>query len=148
MTAPTHTDERIHDHIKDLNGQIARCDSKASLLLALTGTSLAGVVSVAANARPAAAALTVGSLGAALLFTATMLLLAVVRPNTTGPGWPRWPEMNDTELDAALHVIPRLPEARTLAALARRKYQGVRRAVDCTRAGLALLALAGVLAAR
>lgn len=91
MTAPTHTDERIHDHIKDLNSQIARCDSKASLLLALTGTSLAGVVSVAANARPGAAALTVGSLGAALLFTATMLLLAVVRPNTTGPGWPRWP---------------------------------------------------------
>lgn len=155
MTAPTthapdpatgaETAERIHDHINQLNTMIGRCDTKASLLLALTGTSLAGIISVAANTQPPGLALAVGAAGAALLLAAVQILLTVVRPNTDGPGWPRWPELDDPQLAAALTAERRLDEARTLARLARRKFAGVRRAVDCTRLGLLLLALAGVL---
>ncbi|MGW2384440.1 Pycsar system effector family protein [Streptomyces sp. NPDC001658] len=153
MTAPTtpvpavDTADRIHDHINQLNTMIGRCDTKAALLLALTGTSLAGITSVAASTRPPVLVLTVGAAGAALLLAAVLILLTVVRPNTDGPGWPRWPELDDPQLAAALAAERRLDEARTLARLARRKFAGVRRAVDCTRLGLLLLALAGVLAA-
>lgn len=156
MTAPTTpapapadgaTAERIHDHINQINGMIGRCDTKASLLLALTGTSLAGIISVAATTRPPAPVLAVGAAGAALLLAAVQILLTVVRPNTDGPGWPRWPEMTDTQLTTALTAEARLDEARTLARLARRKFAGVRCAVDCTRTGLLLLASAGILAA-
>ena len=135
----------VRDHLKDLTAQIARCDSKASLLLALTGTSLAGAFSVAASTHPGTPALAVGVIGATLLLAATLLLLAVVRPNLTGPGWPRWPAMNDNELHNALTTGPGPAEARALAALAARKYSRVRAAVDCARAGILLLALAAAL---
>lgn len=149
MTAPTPTTAtvNVHDHVKDLTAQIARCDSKASLLLALIGTSLAGILAAASNTRPPAPAVVVGVLGAGLLLTATLLLLAVVRPNLNGPGWPRWPEMTDNELHSALTAEARLDEARSLARLARRKFRFVQAAVDCTRAGIGVLTVAGVLAA-
>jgi hypothetical protein len=143
---PTATDPQLRDQLAALTGQIARCDSKASLLLALTGTSLAGTLSVAASTRPGPAVLAVGGVGAALLLAATLLLLAVVRPNLGGPGWPRWPEMNDQQLRETLTGGQGLDEARTLAALARRKYERVRTAVDCARAGITLLATAAGLA--
>lgn len=139
---PAATDPQLRDHLTALTGQIARCDSKATLLLALTGTSLAGALSVAASTRPGPAVLAVGGIGATLLLTATLLLLAVVRPNLGGPGWPRWPELDDDELREALTGGQGLDEARTLAALARRKFERVRNAVDCARAGITLLALA------
>ncbi|CQR59262.1 Pycsar system effector family protein [Streptomyces leeuwenhoekii] len=146
-TTPAETDHRCHDHVKDLTAHIARCDTKASLLLALTGTSLAGIITLTANTRPPAAVTVTGGLGTALLLTATLILLTAVRPNLHGPGWPRWPEMTHDELAAALAAGPGPDEVRALAALARRKYSRVRAAVDCTRAGITALALAGVLAA-
>lgn len=135
----------VRDHLKDLTAQIARCDSKASLLLALTGTSLAGTFTVAASTRPGPWMLTVGAVGAGFLLAATLLLLAVVRPNLAGPGWPRWATMTDDELHNALTAGPGPAEARTLAALAARKFGRVRAAVDCARAGIVLLALAAAL---
>ena len=132
----------IRDQLKDVNAQIARCDSKASLLLALTGTSLAGAFSIAANTRPAPLTLAVGTVGAACVLVATLLLLAVVEPNLSGPGWPRWASMSDEELRDALAVGPMLAEARTLSALAGRKFRRVRAAIQFARAGIILIALA------
>ncbi len=135
-------DPDVRDHLAALTSQISRCDSKASLLLALTGASLAGAFSVAASTRPGPAALTVGATGAACLVAATLLLLTVVRPNLSGPGWPRWATMPDEQLRDALTAGPGLAEARTLSALAARKFTRVRAAVDCTYAGIILLTLA------
>lgn len=140
-------DVDIRDQLNQLTGQIARCDSKASLLLALTGTSLAGAFTVAANAHPGPWMLAVGGIGAGFLLAATLLLLAVVRPNLAGPGWPRWATMTDDELHNALTAGPGPAEARALAALAARKFGRVRAAVDCARAGIILLALAAALTA-
>ena len=139
---PAATDPQLRDHLAALTGQIARCDSKAALLLALTGTSLAGAFSVAANTRPAPLTLAVGAVGAGCLLAATLLLLAVVEPNLSGPGWPRWASMSDEELRDALAVGPMLGEARTLSALAGRKFRRVRAAVQFARAGIILIALA------
>lgn len=136
----------VREHVKALTDQLARCDSKAAVLLALTGASLAGAFSVAASTRPGPWVLAAGGLGAGLLLAATLLLLAVVRPRLDGPGFPRWPGMPDEELRQALAAGPGLEEARVLAALAVRKFQRVRAAVDCARAGITLLALAAGLA--
>jgi len=126
--------------------ELARADSKASLLLALTGAAFAAVASVGAVSRLPLAAVLVGTLALAALLAATVVLLATVRPFLAGPGWPTWPSLADEELTARLLTGHPLPEVRTLAALARRKYTRVRIAVDLITTGVILTATATALA--
>ncbi|MDR3080971.1 MAG: DUF5706 domain-containing protein [Streptomyces sp.] len=137
---------KIDTAVTTLRGELARADSKASLLLALTGAALFGAVSAASNAHLPAAAEIVGMLGLAAVLAATVLLLLAVLPNLGGPGWPRWPEMPPEQLHEALAAGARPEGAQTLAALARRKMRLIRHAVQCILAGVGLLALADLLA--
>ncbi|WP_327359864.1 Pycsar system effector family protein [Streptomyces sp. NBC_01304] len=141
----TGTQAQIDTAIATLRGELGRSDSKASLLLALTGASLAGLVSVAAGADLPAAAVATGSIGAAALLAATVILLLAVRPNLSGPGWPRWPETPDEQLRTQLAAGTQLAEAKVLSAIGARKFRRIRWAVDCILSGLGFLALAAAL---
>ncbi|MFI0789526.1 Pycsar system effector family protein [Streptomyces lydicus] len=131
----------------EVKAEIARTDSKTALLLAFIGAVLAGAWTVAHDVPLAVPAIVAGSLGLALLVAAAGLLLRSVRPNLGGRhGFPLWATLTADEIGAAV--------ARDLAAdiaglsrLAVAKFTCLRRAVDLTLAGGALLVLAAVLAA-
>lgn len=146
QTAAFIPQAKIDTAIATLRGELARADSKASLLLALTGAALFGTVSVASSAHPPLAARITGGAGLAAVLAATVLLLLAVLPGLEGTGWPRWPEMTTEQLHDTLSVGARPDEAQTLAALARRKMRLIRRAVQCILTGIGLLATAGILA--
>ncbi|MFJ3817796.1 Pycsar system effector family protein [Streptomyces sp. NPDC090056] len=157
--APTSTpvpasgllDKNLDDACRDNEAKIARVDTKASFLLAFDGAILAGLASLADKPFPLPARLAGGA--AALVFgVAAVLLLLAVRPNLGGrrrivrEGFPRWAELDEPELLAALAQDTRAMKARALSLLAVRKFQGLIRAVDTILAGLTLLLLAAVLA--
>ncbi|MFJ2561350.1 MULTISPECIES: Pycsar system effector family protein [unclassified Streptomyces] len=133
--------------VATLRAELGRSDSKASLLLALTGATLAGLVSAAGNTHLPTASLVTGSFGAVAMLTATVLLLLSVRPTLSGTGWPRWPAMPDEQLRAQLAAGQQIDEAKVLAAAAARKFRRIRAAIDCALVGLGFLALAAALAA-
>ena len=95
-TAPEYehdgSPDRISAAVTALQGDLARSEGKASLLLALSGAALVALMSTAPGLRPALPAAVAGALGAAALLAATVLLLLAVRPDLgeaagrVGPG--------------------------------------------------------------
>ncbi|MER6692680.1 Pycsar system effector family protein [Streptomyces minutiscleroticus] len=130
----------------EVKAEIARTDTKTGLLLAFVGAVLAGAWTVAKDIPLTLPAYVAGGYGMALLLAAAGLLLRSVRPNLRGRhGFPLWATLTAEEIGAAV--------ARDLAAdiaglsrLAVAKFTGLRRAVDLTCAGGALLILAALLA--
>ncbi|MGA4877513.1 Pycsar system effector family protein [Streptomyces lydicamycinicus] len=131
----------------EVKAEIARTDTKTALLLAFVGAVLAGTWTVASDVPLNVPAIVAGSLGLALLVAAAGLLLRSVRPNLGGRhGFPLWATLSADEIGAAV--------ARDLAAdiaglsrLAVAKFTCLRRAVDLTLTGGALLILAALLTA-
>ncbi|MFJ1644939.1 Pycsar system effector family protein [Streptomyces sp. NPDC088258] len=129
----------------EVKAEIARTDSKTSLLLAFVGALLAGVWTVATGAPLPGVALVVGGAGVALLIAAAGLLLRAVRPNLAGAhGFPLWatvhPEVLPDTLsqDLAVDVVG-------LSRLAVAKYTRLRRAVDLVCVAGLLLIIAAVI---
>ncbi|MGA4980198.1 Pycsar system effector family protein [Streptomyces cinereoruber] len=145
-------DKNLTEACRDTEAKIARVDTKASFLLAFDGAILAGLASLADKPIPLPARIA-GAAAALVLGIAAVLLLLAVRPNLGGrrrivrEGFPRWAELEEPELLAALSQDTRAIQARALSLLAVKKFQGLIRAVDTILAGLALLLLAAVLAA-
>ncbi|MFE1235591.1 Pycsar system effector family protein [Streptomyces tendae] len=131
----------------EVKAEITRTDTKTALLLAFVGALLAGAFTVARDLPLTVPAVVVGSLGLALLVGAAGLLLWSVRPNLSGRhGFPLWATLTADEIGDAV--------ARDLAAdiaglsrLAVAKFTCLRRAVDLTLTGGALLILAALLTA-
>ncbi|MGV9617279.1 Pycsar system effector family protein [Streptomyces tendae] len=131
----------------EVKAEITRTDTKTALLLAFVGAVLAGTWTVARDLPLTAPAAVVGSAGLALLVGAAGLLLRSVRPNLSGRhGFPLWATLTADEIGDAV--------ARDLAAdiaglsrLAVAKFTCLRRAVDLTLTGGALLILAALLTA-
>ncbi|MFP8945219.1 Pycsar system effector family protein [Streptomyces fenghuangensis] len=150
-TTPVRDPDRALDQaVTGLENQLARCDTKASLLLALTGALLAGTLSAAPDLHPPTAARIAGALALAALATATVLLLCAVRPHTGGTdraSWPHWAHLTPTQIRHQLADDRRPHQIRVLSALAARKYTRIRWAVDCILTGLAHLAAAATLTA-
>ncbi|MDT0477838.1 DUF5706 domain-containing protein [Streptomyces sp. DSM 41014] len=130
-----------------LRSELGRADSKASLLLALTGAGLAGIVSAAPQLHLSAAAAAAGVVGVAALVASTVLLLLTVRPRLGGNGWPSWHQLTDAELQQRLAHGHDTTEVQVLAAAARVKFRRIRHAVDCTLTGVGFLVLAAALTA-
>ncbi|MFJ8855196.1 Pycsar system effector family protein [Streptomyces sp. NPDC102437] len=130
-----------------LCAEMARADSKASLLLALNGAALAGVASAAPQLDLPAATVVTGVVGIAALVTSTVLLLLAVRPTLSGTGWPRWHELETEQLETRLNTGPRTDEVQLLQAAALRKYGRVQGAVDSDLVGIGFLVAAAVLTA-
>ncbi|MEU2526260.1 Pycsar system effector family protein [Streptomyces sp. NPDC013087] len=123
----------------------ARTDTKTGLLLAFVGALLAGAWTVAKDAPLDLPAILVGGLGMGLLVAAAGLLLRSVRPNLNGRhGFVLWATLTAEEIPTTLSGDLSVAVA-GLSRLAVTKFTSLRRAVDLTCAGGALLVLVALL---
>lgn len=132
----------------EVKAEIARTDNKTALLLAFVGAVLAGAWSIARDLPLNVPALVVGGAGVALLVAAAGLLLRSVRPNLSGRhGFPLWAILTAEEITATVNGGDLAADVAGLSRLAVAKFTCLRRAVDLTQAGGALLILALLLTA-
>ncbi|EYT77992.1 integral membrane plasmid transfer protein [Streptomyces sp. Tu 6176] len=142
------TDTNLADALAAVTTEIGRTDGKASLLLAFNGAVLAGLASLAGRHLPTPTAV-LGGLAVAALGTATVLLLLVVRPRLGGSdraSFPHWARLTEHEIRTCMTGDTRAARVRVLSRIALAKFGRLTRAVDCTLAALALLALAALTA--
>ncbi|MFC7309462.1 Pycsar system effector family protein [Streptomyces monticola] len=133
--------------LAEVKAEITRTDTKAGLLLAFVGAVLAGAWTVAKDTPLTAPAYVVGGLGMGLLVAAAGMLLRSVRPNLGGRhGFPLWATLTAEEIRARLREDVSADVA-GLSRIAVVKFTGLRRAVDLTCVGGALLILAALLTA-
>ncbi|MFI0510614.1 Pycsar system effector family protein [Streptomyces sp. WSLK1-5] len=144
MTTAEQTLTAAHAEVK---AEIARTDNKVALLLAFVGAVLAGAWTIARDLPLNPLACVVGGLGMTLLVAAAGLLLRSVRPNLSGRhGFPLWATLTPEQIT----VVVSGDLAADIAGLSRLavvKFTRLRRAVDLTQAGGALLILAALLTA-
>ncbi|MFD6290926.1 Pycsar system effector family protein [Streptomyces sp. NPDC060205] len=130
----------------EVKAEIARTDTKTGLLLAFVGAVLAGSWTVAKDVPLTVPAYVAGGFGMGLLVVAAGLLLRSVRPNLRGRhGFPLWATLTADQITATL-CEDRAADIAGLSRLAVAKFTGLRRAVDLTCVGGALLILATLLA--
>jgi hypothetical protein len=139
--------------IADVQAQIGRADTKASMLLAGSLTSVSvGVAVIAKTALPVS--VSVGAyLTVALVTVSVTLLLTAIRPALAGNhGFMRWANTPDptalmnnraaTDREIAVYEAQRLIG---LSRMARRKYRLIRLATDLLRASLLVAAITSTL---
>ncbi|MFF8880534.1 Pycsar system effector family protein [Streptomyces flaveolus] len=144
MSATARSLTAAHAEVK---AEIARTDTKTALLLAFVGAVLAGTWSVARDLPLNLPAYVAGGIGLALLVGAAGLLLRSVRPNLGGRhGFPLWATLTAEEIGAAV-TSDLAADIAGLSRLAVTKFTGLRRAVDLTMTGGALLIVAALLTA-
>ena len=144
MSATNHLHAAAHAEVK---AEIVRTDTKTGLLLAFVGAVLAGAWTVAKGMPLSLPSYLAGGGGVALLIAAAGLLLRSVRPNLRGRhGFPLWATLTAEEIAASLSADLSADIA-GLSRIAVAKFTGLRRAVDLTCAGGALLILAALIAA-
>lgn len=144
MSVVTQNLTAAHAEVK---AEIARTDAKTALLLAFVGAVLAGAWTVARDLPLNLPAYVAGGLGLALLIGAAGLLLRSVRPNIKGRhGFPLWATLTAQEITDVAASRDLAADIAGLSRLAVVKFTCLRRAVDATCAGGALLILAVVFA--
>ncbi|WP_413757758.1 Pycsar system effector family protein [Streptomyces sp. MMBL 11-3] len=145
MSNVTETLTAAHAEVK---AEIARTDAKTALLLAFVGAMLAGAWTIARDLPLNVPAYVAGGLGMVLLVGAAGLLLRSVRPNIKGRhGFPLWATLTAEEITDIAAARDLAADIAGLSRLAVAKFTGLRRAVDLTCAGGALLVIAVVIAA-
>ncbi|OWA14201.1 integral membrane plasmid transfer protein [Streptomyces sp. CS159] len=131
----------------EVKAEITRTDTKTALLLAFVGALLAGAWTVARDLPLTVPALIAGGVGLALLVGAAGLLLRSVRPNLGGRhGFPLWATLTAEGIGAAV-AGDLAADIAGLSRIAVAKFTCLRRAVDLTMTGGALLILAALLTA-
>ncbi|MFH9416290.1 Pycsar system effector family protein [Streptomyces rochei] len=141
------TDRDLTAAHAEVKAEIARTDAKTALLLAFVGAVLAGTWSVARDLSLNLPAYVAGGIGLALLVGAAGLLLRSVRPNLGGRhGFPLWATLTAEQIGDAV-TSGMAADVAGLSRLAVAKFTTLRRAVDLTMAGGALLIVAALLAA-
>ncbi|MFF8638816.1 Pycsar system effector family protein [Streptomyces pilosus] len=131
----------------EVKAEITRTDTKTGLLLAFVGAVLAGAWTVARDLPLTLPAYIAGGIGMVLLVAAAGLLLRSARPNLRGRhGFPLWATLTAEEITAAV-ATDLAADIAGLSRLAVAKFTCLRRAVDLTCAGGALLILAALLTA-
>jgi len=144
MSTATHSLTVAHAEVK---AEIARTDTKTALLLAFVGAVLAGAWTVARDLPLSVPAYVAGGLGMALLIGAAGLLLRSVRPSLGGRhGFPLWATLTAEEITDSAASRDLAADVAGLSRLAVAKFTCLRRAVDLTCAGGALLILSVVFA--
>ncbi|MFJ2568615.1 Pycsar system effector family protein [Streptomyces sp. NPDC087568] len=132
----------------EVKAEIARTDSKSGLLLAFVGAVLAGAWTVARDLPLTLSAAIVGGGGLAVLVAAAGMLLRSVRPNLGGRhGFPLWATLTPDEITTTVNNGDLAADVAGLSRLAVAKFTCLRRAVDLTYTGGALLILAALLTA-
>ncbi|MFB8750938.1 Pycsar system effector family protein [Streptomyces parvulus] len=141
------TDRNLSAAHAEVKAEITRTDTKTALLLAFVGAVLAGAWTVARDVSLSVPAVIAGGLGLALLVGAAGLLLRSVRPNLGGRhGFPLWATLSAEEIGAAV-AGDLAADVAGLSRIAVAKFTCLRRAVDLTMAGGALLIVAALLTA-
>ncbi|MEU1935119.1 Pycsar system effector family protein [Streptomyces coeruleorubidus] len=141
MSATERSLTAAHAEVK---AEITRTDTKTGLLLAFVGAVLAGTWTVARDLPMKLPAYLVGGAGIALLVAAAGLLLRSTRPNLRGRrGFPLWATLTAEEIADAV-ATDLAADIAGLSRLAVAKFTTLRRAVDLTCAGGALLVLAAL----
>ncbi|MGW7506816.1 Pycsar system effector family protein [Streptomyces massasporeus] len=141
------TDQNLTAAHAEVKAEITRTDTKTGLLLAFVGAVLAGAWTVARDLPLTAPAYVVGGLGMGLLVAAAGLLLRSTRPNLRGRhGFPLWATLTAEEITAAM-ARDLATDIAGLSRLAVAKFTCLRRAVDLTLTGGALLILAALITA-
>lgn len=131
----------------EVKAEIARTDTKTALLLAFVGAVLAGAWTIARDLPLSVPAYVAGGLGMTLLIGAAGLLLRSVRPNLGGRhGFPLWATLTAEEISDTAASRNLAADIAGLSRLAVAKFTCLRRAVDLTCAGGALLILSVVFA--
>ncbi|MFI6377401.1 Pycsar system effector family protein [Streptomyces sp. NPDC050546] len=144
MSATARSLKDVHAEVK---AEITRTDTKTGLLLAFVGAVLAGAWTVARDLPLTLPAYVAGGLGMVLLVAAAGLLLRSTRPNLRGRhGFPLWATLTAEEITDAV-ATDLAADIASLSRLAVAKFRCLRRAVDLTCAGGALLILAALLTA-
>jgi hypothetical protein len=139
------TTRSLKDAHAEVKAEITRTDTKTALLLAFVGAVLAGAWTVARDLPLTVPAYVAGGLGMVLLVVAASLLLRSARPNLRGRrGFPLWATLTTEEIAEAA-VTDLAADIAGLSRLAVAKFTILRRAVDLTCAGGALLILAALL---
>jgi hypothetical protein len=142
MSATTRSLTAAHAEVK---AEITRTDTKTGLLLAFVGAVLAGAWTVARDLPMNLPAYLAGGAGIALLVAAAGLLLRSTRPNLRGRhGFPLWATLTAEEIADAV-ATDLAADIAGLSRLAVAKFTTLRRAVDLTLAGGALLLVAALL---
>ncbi|CBG72413.1 putative plasmid gene [Streptomyces scabiei 87.22] len=145
MSTPNTKLTAAHAEVK---AEITRTDTKTGLLLAFVGAVLAGTWSVARDLPLNLSAYVAGGVGVALLVAAAGLLLRSTRPNLRGRhGFPLWATLTADEITTVVDGGNLAADVAGLSRLAVVKFTALRRAVDLTMTGGALLILAALLAA-
>ncbi|MFF7332732.1 Pycsar system effector family protein [Streptomyces sp. NPDC008150] len=131
----------------EVKAEIARTDNKTALLLAFVGAVLAGAWTIGGAVPLTDAGVAVGGAGVVTLLGAAGLLLWSVRPNLGGRhGFPLWATLTPEEITNVVSV-DLAHDIAGLSRLAVGKFRCLRRAVDLTLTGGALLILAALLTA-
>ncbi|MFE0473228.1 Pycsar system effector family protein [Streptomyces sp. NPDC058947] len=142
MSDTTRSLAAAHAEVK---AEITRTDTKTGLLLAFVGAVLAGAWTVARDLPLTLPAYVAGGLGMALLVVAAGLLLRSTRPNLRGRhGFPLWATLTAEEITEAV-ATDLAADIAGLSRLAVAKFTILRRAVDLTCVGGALLIFAALL---
>ncbi|WP_226483976.1 Pycsar system effector family protein [Streptomyces parvulus] len=141
------TDRNLSAAHAEVKAEITRTDTKTALLLAFVGAILAGAWTIARDVPLTAPAIVTGGAGLALLVGAAGLLLRSVRPNLGGQhGFPLWATLTAHEIGAAV-ASDLAADIAGLSRIAVAKFTCLRRAVDLTMTGGALLIAAALLTA-
>lgn len=143
---------RMREAAGVVRGELARVDAKASTLLALVGAALAVVASTLTGRHGLPVpAVVIAWTGAGCLGTATLLLLAALRPRLAGGfgfvAYARTAPAGLLDAFTAPGDVDQAGDLVLLSALTLAKYQRLRTAVDTTVTGLLLVAVSAVLAA-
>ncbi|MET9522859.1 Pycsar system effector family protein [Streptomyces coeruleorubidus] len=142
------TDQNLTAALAEVKAEITRTDTKAGLLLAFVGAVLAGAWTVGRDLPLTRPAYVVGGLGMVLLVVAAGLLLRSTRPNLRGRhGFPLWATLTAEEITQHAAGRDLAADIAGLSRLAVVKFTCLRRAVDLTLSGGALLILAALLTA-
>ncbi|WP_053671264.1 Pycsar system effector family protein [Streptomyces sp. NRRL F-4711] len=142
------TDRNLNAAHAEVKAEITRTDTKTALLLAFVGAVLAGAWTVARDLPLTVPAVVAGGAGLLVLLASAGLLLWSVRPNLRGRhGFPLWATLTAEEVSAATGARDLAADIAGLSRLAVAKFTCLRRAVDLTLTGGALLILAALLTA-
>ncbi|MCU4750271.1 Pycsar system effector family protein [Streptomyces sp. G-5] len=126
----------LNEALKTLDAELNATNTKAALLLALTGAGLVAVTSTAGQIDLPVVALSLGAGGTLALVAATLLLLSAVQPADKGqvPGtWLMWRTASHQEIRDDMAVDHRVERVKSRSVLVDRKMRAIRQSVQLIR---------------
>lgn len=136
------TGAALMEELAAVRAELTRTDAKCSTLAGLTGAAAAFIATQTSKA-PLLTRSLLGLAGVLLVTAAIVLLLGVLRPRLGSTGFRRYTHMTAAQID--LHFQqPQSPseDLRILSTICDAKNRLLRRAVDLTACGVALIGLA------